>query len=92
MLERRTKLRAHAAVPGRAIFSMATAEASCVVVDFSAAGACVRFAEGVSPPRLFNLHIGPDPEPCAVRVVWRRAAHVGVAFLKARAAPDVVPG
>ena len=92
MVERRVKLRARAAVPGRAVFAIATTEVPCVVLDFSAEGACLTFAEGVAPPRSFDLHIGLDPEPCTVRVVWRRPDRLGVAFLKPRAVPDVVLG
>lgn len=92
MLERRAKLRARAAVPGLARFAVAAPEVPCVVLDFSSVGACVAFAVGLSPPRLFDLRIGLDPKPSAVRVVWRRPDRVGVALLKPRAAPDVVPG
>ena len=93
MLERRTKLRAKVALPGHATFPSATAEVRCLVVNFSNVGACLSFSTGMVPPRMFSLRVGPDPKPYEVRVAWRRAADVGVAFLAPRAgSPDVIVG
>ena len=93
MEERRAKLRAKVALTGHAAFPSAVAEVPCLVLNVSNIGACLSFPTGMPVPRLFSLRIGPDPKPYAVRVAWRRASDVGVAFLAARAqAPDVIPG
>jgi hypothetical protein len=92
MEERRAKLRAKVVLPGQAVFPNAAA-VSCMVINVSNIGACLSFPEGVPVPRMFSLRIGPDPNPYAVRVAWRRAGDVGVAFLASRAGvPDVLPG
>ncbi|MGU3665097.1 PilZ domain-containing protein [Methylobacterium sp. A49B] len=93
MEERRAKLRAKVALTGHAAFPSAAAEVRCLVINVSNIGACLSFPSGVPVPRMFNLRIGPDPKPHAVRVAWRRASDVGVAFLASRArTPDVIPG
>lgn len=93
MEERRAKLRAKVALPGHAAFPSAAAEVQCLVLNVSNIGACLSFPAGVPVPRMFDLRIGADPKPHAVRVAWRRASDVGVAFLASRiGTPDVIPG
>ncbi|MBE7157764.1 MAG: PilZ domain-containing protein [Rhodospirillales bacterium] len=90
MLERRAKHRAKVALPGCAVFAK-LGDAPCVVLNLSVHGACIAFAPGTEIPRSFELRIGPDSKRQGVRVVWRRSNTVGVAFLEARNAPDVMP-
>ncbi len=93
MEERRAKLRAKVALSGHAAFPSTVAEVACLVINVSNIGACLSFPAGVAIPRMFSLRIGPDPKSYAVRVAWRRASDVGVAFLASRTrAPDVIPG
>lgn len=92
MLERRVKHRAKTALPGSAAFAKSADEAQCVVLNLSGFGACIAFAPDADVPRVFELRIGLAPEMQTVRVIWRRANTVGVAFLTPRAVPDVIPG
>jgi hypothetical protein len=92
VFERRAKYRAKTALPGSAALVKAAADTPCVVLNLSAYGACIAFAPDAEVPRLFQLSVGPDPALQTVRVIWRRANTVGVAFLAPRAAPDVMPG
>ena len=93
MEERRAKLRAKVGLTGHAAFPSAAAEVPCLVINLSNIGACLSFPAGMPVPRMFDLRIGVDPKPYAVRVAWRRAGDVGVAFVVSRAqAPDVIPG
>lgn len=93
MLERRFKLRADTTIAGRAAFAGVEHDVSCMALNFSPAGACLAFPAGTNVPRFFDLVLGLEPAPSPVRVVWRRAERVGVAFQDARPhVPDVIPG
>lgn len=91
MEERRWKLRADAAVPGRAAFAGRNDEVQCIALNFSPSGACLVFPGRDTVPRLFSLALGLEPAASPVRVVWRRADAVGVVFTEPRAnTPDVI--
>lgn len=93
MHERRWKLRADTTIMGRAAFAGAEHDVDCIALNFSPIGACLTFPAGTSVPRHFDLVLGLEPAPSPVRVVWRRAERVGVAFQDARPhVPDVIPG
>ena len=68
-------------------------EVRCIVMNHSPIGACLAFATDLVVPRYFDLAIGQEPFPSAVRVVWRRETSVGVAYAAPRSGiPDVIPG
>lgn len=92
MDERRAKLRADTAVVGRAAFAGGATDVHCVALNFSPIGACLTFPAGTPVPRHFRLALGLEPAASDVRVVWRRADVVGVAFVAPRAVPDVIAG
>ncbi|WP_192707109.1 PilZ domain-containing protein [Methylobacterium sp. OAE515] len=93
MHERRWKLRADTAVSGRAAFAGSEHDVGCMALNFSPVGACLAFPAGTTVPRYFDLVLGLEPAPSPVRVVWRQAERVGVAFQDARPhVPDVMPG
>jgi len=92
MNERRAKLRADTVVHGRATFAGDAHGVRCTALNFSPAGACLMFPGGTPVPRYFQLALGLEPAASDVRVVWRRAEVVGVAFVAPRAVPDVLPG
>jgi hypothetical protein len=50
------------------------------------------FTSGTKVPDTFDLAIGKESIGLPVRVVWRRNAMMGVAFLIPRIVPDVIPG
>ncbi len=50
----------------------------CVLVDYSAGGACLDFRGQVAVPSRFELLHGNSRKRC--RVVWKKGTRVGVAF------------
>lgn len=92
MLERRTKLRVTSTLQGQASLAGTRVRSPCVVLNHSPNGACVLFASGTKVPNTFDLAIGHESVASPVRVVWRRNATMGVAFLVPRIVPDVIPG
>jgi hypothetical protein len=93
MQNRRAKLRVEATIEGRVAFPGLDAELRCIVTNHSPVGACLAFAPSLAVPSHFDLAIGQEPFPSAVRVVWRRKGVVGVAYAAPRSGvPDVIPG
>ncbi|WP_409566669.1 PilZ domain-containing protein [Methylobacterium sp. E-005] len=92
MLERRAKLRVTSTLEGQASIAGSRVRSPCVVLNHSPTGACVLFASGTKVPNTFDLSIGKGSTTLPVRVVWRRNATMGVAFLVPRIVPDVIPG
>lgn len=61
------------------IFAGASAAAvECVVVDYSAGGACLELKAFVALPERFDVLYGTTRKRC--RVVWKRGLRLGVAF------------
>jgi hypothetical protein len=50
----------------------------CVVVDYSAGGACLQLVKFADLPDRFEIIYGTTRKRC--RVVWRRGMRLGVAF------------
>jgi hypothetical protein len=50
----------------------------CILVDYSAGGACLQLANFVALPERFDMLYGTTRKRC--RVVWKRGLRVGVAF------------
>ena len=92
MLERRAKLRVTSTLEGQASLAGTRVRSPCVVLNHSPTGACVLFTSGTKVPNTFDLAIGSESAALPVRVVWRRNAMMGVAFLIPRVVPDVIPG
>ncbi len=51
---------------------------ACSIVDYSAGGACVEVAPGVSLPKRFELLYAGTKKKC--RVVWSNGSRLGVSF------------
>jgi hypothetical protein len=50
----------------------------CILVDYSAGGACLQLQKYADLPARFELIYGTTRKRC--RLVWKRAMRVGVAF------------
>lgn len=50
----------------------------CLLVDYSAGGACLQLLKFVQLPERFEVLYGTTRKRC--RVVWKRALRIGVAF------------
>ena len=50
----------------------------CILVDYSAGGACLQLQKFADLPTRFELIYGTTRKRC--RVVWKRAMRIGVAF------------
>ena len=50
----------------------------CMVVDYSAGGACLQLLRYVDLPDRFDMLYGTTKKRC--RVLWKRALRIGVAF------------
>ena len=50
----------------------------CILVDYSAGGACLQLSKFVQLPDRFEVLHGTTRKRC--RVVWRRGLRLGVAF------------
>jgi len=61
------------------IFAGANAAAiECVLVDYSAGGACLQLKAFTALPNRFDVLYGTTRKHC--RVVWKRGLRIGVAF------------
>lgn len=50
----------------------------CILIDYSAGGACLQLQKSADLPPRFELLYGTTRKRC--RVVWKRAMRIGVAF------------
>ena len=50
----------------------------CILVDYSAGGACLQLKKFVTLPERFEVLYGTTRKRC--RVVWKRGLRIGVAF------------
>ncbi|MBV9456789.1 MAG: PilZ domain-containing protein [Bradyrhizobium sp.] len=50
----------------------------CILVDYSAGGACLQLEKFVALPERFEVLYGTTRKRC--RVVWKRGMRIGVAF------------
>ena len=50
----------------------------CILVDYSAGGACLQLEKFVALPERFELLYGTTRKRC--RVVWKRGSRIGVTF------------
>ena len=51
---------------------------ACILVDYSAGGACIQLEKYADLPERFELVYGTTRKRC--RVVWKRALRVGLTF------------
>ena len=59
-------------------FGPKTPAIECILVDYSAGGACLQLEKHVPLPERFEVFFGTTKKRC--RVVWKRALRIGVAF------------
>jgi hypothetical protein len=50
----------------------------CILVDYSAGGACIQMEKHCDLPNRFELFYGTSQKRC--RVVWKRGLRVGLSF------------
>jgi hypothetical protein len=50
----------------------------CILVDYSAGGACLQLAKFIDLPDRFEVLYGTTRKRC--RLVWKRGLRIGVAF------------
>lgn len=67
-------------VRAQARFGAERAPIDCLIVNFSASGARIRFPDHVELPQRFNLFIPSRPETKSVVVRWRNGKEFGVAY------------
>ena len=61
------------------IFASAnTSAVECILVDYSAGGACLQLKSFIALPDRFDVLYGTTRKHC--RVVWKRGLRLGVAF------------
>ena len=61
------------------IFASAnTSAVECILVDYSAGGACLQLKSFIALPDRFDVLYGTTRKHC--RVVWKRGLRIGVAF------------
>ncbi|WP_315832639.1 PilZ domain-containing protein [Bradyrhizobium prioriisuperbiae] len=63
---------------GKIIIDPGTAAIDCLVVDYSAGGACLEAAKAAALPKRFELLYAGSRKKC--RVVWATAWRMGVSF------------
>jgi hypothetical protein len=64
---------------GAKILSDAKAPAiDCILVDYSAGGACLQLLKFIDLPNRFEVLYGTTRKRC--RIVWKRGMRIGVAF------------
>ena len=90
MHNRRTDDRRRILSTGRLVAPGAGAATDCVLQDLSAGGARLLVAAPQEAPARGTLALGPGETPRPVRVVWRGASAIGVAFLEPARAGAVV--
>jgi hypothetical protein len=78
--ERRNHDRLRVRMPATIVFGRRSAAVDCVVLDFSAGGACLELKIPLGIPDEFELTIRHSNiiHPCLV--VWRKPRRLGVAF------------
>jgi hypothetical protein len=50
----------------------------CILIDYSAGGACLQLAKSIELPGRFEVLYGTTRKRC--RLVWKRGFRIGVAF------------
>jgi len=50
----------------------------CILIDYSAGGACLQLQKSIDLPQRFELLYGTTRKRC--RVVWKRGMRIGVSF------------
>lgn len=50
----------------------------CILIDYSAGGACLQLQKVVDLPQRFDVLYGTTRKHC--RIVWKRGTRLGVAF------------
>jgi len=86
MGERRGSRRQKSFLRGFVYFNKRRAASSCLVRDFSDAGARIILSEAVTIPDVVDLHIPQREQTRRAHVQWRRGDEIGVAFTDAKAA------
>jgi len=51
---------------------------ACILIDYSAGGACIQLEKYADLPQRFELVYGTTRKRC--RIVWKRALRVGLTF------------
>ena len=59
---------------------------ACILVDYSAGGACLQLEKFAELPQRFEVLYGTTRKRC--RLVWKRGLRFGVAFLSLHSAED----
>jgi hypothetical protein len=60
------------------VASTNAAAVECILVDYSAGGACLQLKAFITLPERFDVLYGTTRKHC--RVVWKRGLRLGVAF------------
>jgi hypothetical protein len=60
------------------IFAGANAAVDCILVDYSAGGACLQLKAFIALPDRFDVLYGTTRKHC--RVVWKRGLRIGITF------------
>ena len=60
------------------LFGPKATPVECILVDYSAGGACLQLEKLVALPERFELLYGTTKKRC--RIVWKRGFRIGVTF------------
>jgi hypothetical protein len=60
------------------MFGPKTSAIECILVDYSAGGACLQLQKLIDLPERFEILYGTTRKRC--RVVWKRGMRIGVTF------------
>jgi|SRR5712671_195642 len=92
MTNRRTSTRQKALLQGRIYFNNRRMSVDCMIRDLSGEGARLRIPASVSVPDMSELYLPARDEYRRVKIQWRHADEVGVAFvLDNMASPALAP-
>jgi hypothetical protein len=92
MTERRSISRQKSFLQGRIFFNNRRTSVDCLIRDITEHGARLKFPSMTATPDVVELHIPNRDETYRVKVEWRNANEIGVAFDVDEKSPPLAPG
>jgi hypothetical protein len=92
MTERRSISRQKSFLQGRIFFNNRRTSVDCLIRDITEHGARLKFPSMTATPDVVELYIPNKDETYRVKVEWRNANEIGVAFDFDEKSPPLAPG
>jgi hypothetical protein len=92
MTERRSVSRQKSFLQGRIFFNNRRTSVDCLIRDITEHGARLKFPSMTATPDVVELYIPNKDETYRVKVEWRNANEIGVAFDFDEKSPPLAPG